>query len=368
MRIDVTVCRLPTGRGRKLYIMDYTLNLRICVKIKEVLWRSTTPKILCVWPELKWWENATLTKMIRRHGRKTGITSDYPIVRCKLEKPRSYWFKPKFLMIRRLVASKIQAVLAEYLIKVHNQHPKDGLVFPLQFKKWRETEVIHIYWDGDNHYDCITTVEGFLGCAYYCEFCDVGYINRGDHRCPDGCDGCYSDIACTSGRNIYCADGRRTFRSPACFDKHKLIKSNQKKSICQLVYDCDKCGIQIIGNKKKHVCSGQRKCKFCKEIVGPGHQCYIQKYQCKNQPNSEKEDEEEEQKSEQTSHRFIFFDFDSSQETGEHKVNFCEAQRALIIVWIYPRMNIAQPAVHYLEEERWSLKETTPYPTSVPGC
>ena len=77
---------------------------------------------------------------------------------------------------------KIQVVLVpEYLIKVHSQHPKDGLVFPLQFKKRRETKVIHIYWDGDNHYDSITTVKGFLECAYYCEYCDVGYTNRGDH-------------------------------------------------------------------------------------------------------------------------------------------------------------------------------------------
>ena len=156
---------------------------------------------------------------------------------------------------------KIQAVLAlEYLIKVYKKHP-DGLVFPL-----RETKVI-----------CITMVKGFLGSQCYCEYCDVGYTNRGAHRCPDGCDGCYSDIPCTSGRNIYCADCKRTFRSPACFDNHKLIKSNQKKSICHLVYNCDKCGIRIVGNKKNHVCPGQRKCKFCNEIMGPGHQCCIQK-------------------------------------------------------------------------------------------
>ena len=37
MRIDVTVCRLPTGSRRKPLHMDYTLNLRICVKTKEVL-------------------------------------------------------------------------------------------------------------------------------------------------------------------------------------------------------------------------------------------------------------------------------------------------------------------------------------------
>ena len=81
----------------------------------------------------------------------------------------------------------IQAVMApDYLIKVHSQHPKDGLLFPLQFKKQCETKVIHIYWNGDNHYDTITKVSGFLGCIYYYEYCDFGYTNRGDHRCPDG--------------------------------------------------------------------------------------------------------------------------------------------------------------------------------------
>ena len=41
---------------------------------------------------------------------------------------------------------KIQSVLApKYLIKVHSQYPKDGLIFPLQFKKKPETRVIHIY-------------------------------------------------------------------------------------------------------------------------------------------------------------------------------------------------------------------------------
>ena len=35
---------------------------------------------------------------------------------------------------------KIQFVLApKYLIKVHSQYPKDGLIFPLQFKKKPET-------------------------------------------------------------------------------------------------------------------------------------------------------------------------------------------------------------------------------------
>ena len=91
----------------------------------------------------------------------------------------------------------IQSVLApKYLIKVHSQYPKDGLIFPLQFSKKPETKVIHIYFNGEDHYDAIRKVTGFLGGYYYCEYCDVGYTNRGDHRRADGCDGCYSDIPC----------------------------------------------------------------------------------------------------------------------------------------------------------------------------
>ena len=48
--------------------------------------------------------------------------------------------------------------------------------------------VIHIYFNGVDHYDAITKVTGFLGTQYYCEYCDVGYKQRGNHRCADGCE------------------------------------------------------------------------------------------------------------------------------------------------------------------------------------
>ena len=54
---------------------------------------------------------------------------------------------------------KIQSILApKYLIKVHSQYPKDGLIFTLQFKKKPETKVIHIYFNGVNNYDAISKV------------------------------------------------------------------------------------------------------------------------------------------------------------------------------------------------------------------
>ena len=242
---------------------------------------------------------------------------------------------------------KIQAVLApNYLIKVHSQHPKDGLVFPLQFKKQQNTKVIHLYWNGDNHYDCVTSVKVLLGCSYYCEYCDVGYNTRGNHPCPNGCEACQSDIPCITEQKIKCVDCHRIFRSQSCFNNHKFIKS------CHLEYNCEKCSNRIIGNKKNHVCPGERKCKFCKEIVGPNHQCYIQKYE-KNKKCSESEDEQsQEEESETSAPKFVFYDFDSTQETGEHHVNFCVAQRACDYCIDLPVMNIVRVAVHYLEEEK----------------
>ena len=226
---------------------------------------------------------------------------------------------------------KIQAVLApDYLIKVHSQHPKDGMVFYSTIQETEEykSDSSLLEWRQPLRSVSLKS-KRLLGCSYYCEYCDKGYTNRGDHPCPDGCKACYSDIPCITEQKIKCVDCHRIFRSQSCFNNHKFIKSNQKKSICQLVYSCEKCSGRIIGNKKNHVCPGERKCKFCKEIVGPNHQCYIQKYE-KNKKCSESEDEQsqEEEESETSAPKFVFYDFESTQETGEHHVNFCVAQRA----------------------------------------
>ena len=65
-------------------------------------------------------------------------------------------------------------------------------------------------------------------------------------------------------------DCKRTFRSRDCFAKHKAMKSKQHKSICHLVYNCGKCNFRIVGSKKNHVCSGQRKCRIIvKKLLDP---------------------------------------------------------------------------------------------------
>ena len=73
---------------------------------------------------------------------------------------------------------QIQALLYKknYVIKVHNQHSKAEKLFehpPVT----SESKIIHVYFH-QKHYDYIKSITGFLGCGYYCEFCDVGYKNR----------------------------------------------------------------------------------------------------------------------------------------------------------------------------------------------
>ena len=212
---------------------------------------------------------------------------------------------------------KIQAVLVPgYLIKVHSQHPKDGLIFPLQFKKDNETKVIHLYWNGDKHYDCIMSLKSLMGCSYYCEYCDVGYTNRGDHRC--------SNVTMTfrvllnRKSNAWTVIEHLEVRVVLIIvNSFNLIRKNLFVNLYTVV---KKCPSRIIGNKKNHVCPGQRKCKFCKAIVGPGHQCYIQKYvpkksKVKSCSESEECEESQEEKLDTSAPKFVNYDFESTQET-----------------------------------------------------
>ena len=79
---------------------------------------------------------------------------------------------------------QIQTLLYEkkYVIKVHNQHSKVEKVFEHPIVT-SESKIIHVYFHQD-HYDYIKSITGFLGCACYCEFCDMGYKTRESLHVP----------------------------------------------------------------------------------------------------------------------------------------------------------------------------------------
>ena len=220
---------------------------------------------------------------------------------------------------------QIQALLYKknYVIKVHNQHSKAEKLFehpPVT----SESKIIHVYFH-QKHYDYIKSMPGFLGCAYYCEFYDVGYKNRESHVCPHICKGCYRIGKCASESKEYnCFRCHRRFFSAECMKNHRIVQGNEKKSICDLVKLCTKCGQQIEVRKKNHVCKGKKKCHICKQIVDFSHRCYIQPYQSKMNHDSD----DEESASYVKKPLFIFFDFECSQDTGVHIPNYCIAHRA----------------------------------------
>jgi len=75
--------------------------------------------------------------------------------------------------------------------------------------------------------------------------------------------------------------------------------------------NCD----QLVTMSKGHRCPGTKKCRYCKEEVTAGHDCFIPTY---TTPEEKKPPEVP----------FIFYDFECEFERGEHKPNFCVAQRA----------------------------------------
>ena len=162
MTIQVTVVRLPVGSGRKpLHAGLYFESDNMRKNKQSVIQINNTKDDMC-------------------------MARAVVVGKCNADKEESESWKKSWVQLRKSTKSmqtreaiklldrakiphtkscgieeykKIQSVLApKYLIKVHSQYPKYGLIFPLQFKKKPETKVIHIYFNGVDHYDAITKV------------------------------------------------------------------------------------------------------------------------------------------------------------------------------------------------------------------
>ena len=118
--------------------------------------------------------------------------------------------------------------------------------------------------------------------------------------------------------NRFCKDCNLTCTTIECYRLHKLVplgKSNKQdilnKSQCQRFIQCPKCKVVLERSKRNldvHICA-EWLCKYCEEYV------HSDEHYCFSRIPKPKENVKQ----------FIHFDFECSQDTGEHIPNFAVA-------------------------------------------
>lgn len=197
---------------------------------------------------------------------------------------------------------------------------------------------VYLY-KNENHFDVINSVKAFLGSSYYCDKCKKPYNNKGKHKCVidvkekkiNRCNVCNSkkhlDKVIENPCWCYCSDCFRYFFNLECFDNH--IENNT----CDTVWKCKKCEKLLLWKQtspETHIC-GENLCKNCNKIQPPDHKCFMLTKPCKG-GYCEKEipcNLIESKKAAQcyscktNNDKYLFFDFECTQETGTHIPNLC---------------------------------------------
>ena len=205
-----------------------------------------------------------------------------------------------------------QQYLSNYQIIVVSGDHNNSIIYPPQPPANPDPEKsIYLYFHS-NHFDVITTLPGFLNRSYFCHRCHKTYDHTTDHMCPDMCRSCRSFGCEFEDNGIVCNECDRLFNNQACYDHHKEPIDGGGRSVCEVIRKCPNCGKAMHINKlnsKGHVCG--KKCPTCGVILkreDTDHLCYIQK---------------EEQEEERSYNHLLFFDFEATQEHGDHRPNLC---------------------------------------------
>ena len=198
------------------------------------------------------------------------------------------------------------------------------------------SQMIYLYKNG-NHFDVITSMTGFLDKSYYCHTCKKSYKKRDCHKCPAKCIACFKyfpDGNKCFGKVIVCNDCNRSFYGKECFDEHKRerkIKEGAESDIvCKKVCKCLKCGLIFNYGLDKHIC-GHSKCSNCREYCDMNeHHCFMISKKCKGgnckQNKLECDDKKKCHSCRTKTDKYIFYDFETNQETGVHVVNWVDCE------------------------------------------
>ena len=153
----------------------------------------------------------------------------------------------------------------------------------------------------ENHFSVITSMHAFLGRAYFCKKCQVGYSNLGDHACIGGCKQCKNTQACLLVKWHGCSGCDRYFKSQECYENHL------KNQTCHALKACPECG-KTHTIYRDHKCH-HNYCKYCRKEQPFNHQCYIQPIQPKKRDDSQ---------------MYLFYDFECMlNDNKTHIPNLC---------------------------------------------
>ena len=192
-----------------------------------------------------------------------------------------------------------------------------------------------------NHFDVIKSLTAFYDTPYYCHECKKAYTKRDKHKCPSKCLSCftYAKERKCDGKEIVCEKCNRKFFGKRCFKNHLKNRSKVEGKmdiVCDTVKKCLDCNRIITGKYVNcHKC-GYSECTNCGKYVGKGHKCFMKKVKakggncmtgkksCKNNDSIKKTDWCYPCRT--YTEKYMFYDFEATQNTGTHTVNLSIAQ------------------------------------------
>ena len=185
-----------------------------------------------------------------------------------------------------------------------------------------------------NHFDVIKSLTAFYNSAYYCHECKKTFTRRDKHKCPSKCLSCFTynkDTKC-EGKEIVCEKCNRKFFGKRCLKNHLKNRSKVEGKmdiVCDAVKKCLDCNRIITGKYvNDHKC-GYSECNNYNKYVGKDHKCFMKKVKakgghCSNKKPCKKTDWCYSCRT--YTEKYIFYDFECTQNTGTHVVNLSIAQ------------------------------------------
>ena len=165
---------------------------------------------------------------------------------------------------------------------------------------------------------------------------------RDKHMCPSKCLSCftYAKGKKCEGKEIICKKCNRKFFGKRCFKNHLKNQSKVEGKtdiVCDTVKKCLDCSHIITGKYvNSHKC-GYSECNNCNKYIGKNHKCFMKKVKakggyctvdskkpCKNNDSIKKKDWCYSCRT--YTDKYIFYNFEATQNTGTHNVNLSIAQ------------------------------------------